>query len=356
MEKYTAVVPSLNPDNKLLNTVKSLIDEGFSDIVVVDDGSGEEYKNVFAIIKNMRECTVLTHDNNMGKGRALKTAFAYLLERGDTEGIVTLDGDGQHLAEDVLKVSRISAQNPDALVLGARDFFGEHSDMPARSRFGNRTTSFVLKFAAGIDLKDTQTGLRAISAKYLSDLLSIEGERYEYEMNMLLELRSAGVPFIEEKIETVYEDKNKSSHFHAIRDSLRIYSFILKFVLNSAISFAVDISCFYLADRFIFSSLGGSAGILLSTFLARLISSLLNFNLNRRHVFKKGGDYKKSLLRYFVLAGGILVLSAGCVSLLSMLFNTDKSFVRTLIKTAVDIVLFTLSYRGQRNWVFKEDK
>lgn len=356
MKKYTAIVPSLNPDQKLINTVKSLISEGFSDIVVIDDGSGEEYKNVFSLIENMEESTVLRHEKNKGKGRALKTAFAHLIERGNTEGVVTLDGDGQHLAKDVSEVSRVSAQNPDALVLGSRDFFSEHSEMPEKSRLGNRITSVVLKLATGISLRDTQTGLRAISAKHLEALAKIAGERYEYEMNMLLEFHSAGIPFIETDIETVYEDQNKGSHFHVFRDSALIYGFILKFILSSVISFVVDIAAFYLAHRFIFTFLRGPLQILASTLSARLISSFLNFNLNRKHVFKKETNYNKSLLRYFILAAAILLLSAGCVSILSLIFKAEKSLPRTLLKVAVDIVLFIMSYRVQRNWVFKEEK
>lgn len=356
MENYTAIVPSLNPDLKLLNTVKSLIAEGFSDIVVINDGSSEEYEDTFSLIEGMDGCTLLRHEKNMGKGRALKTALAHLLERGETEGVVTLDGDGQHLAKDVAAVVRLSAQNPDALVLGSRDFLSEHSDMPLKSRFGNRTTSLVLKLSTGIDLRDTQTGLRAISAKHIKDLLSIAGERYEYEMNMLLELHSAGIPFIEKEIETVYEDQNKGSHFHVFRDSLLIYGFIFKFILSSLISFLVDIAAFYLLHRFVFIFLNGAAQILASTLSARLVSSFFNFNLNRKHVFKKEKNYKQSLLRYFILAALILLLSAGCVSILALLFKAEKSFARTLIKTVVDTVLFIMSYRVQRNWVFKEEK
>ena len=158
--------------------------------------------------------------------------------------------------------------------------------MPLKSRFGNRTTSLVLKLSTGIDLRDTQTGLRAISAKHIKDLLSIAGERYEYEMNMLLELHSAGIPFIEKEIETVYEDQNKGSHFHVFRDSLLIYGFIFKFILSSLISFLVDIAAFYLLHRFVFIFLNGAAQILASTLSARLVSSF-NFNLNRKHVFRK---------------------------------------------------------------------
>lgn len=357
MEKYTAIIPSLNPDTKLINTVKSLVSEGFSDIVVIDDGSGSGFDSVFSEIERMDECTLLRHESNLGKGRAMKTAFSYLLKRGNTRGIVSLDGDGQHLSKDVAEIARLSAKNPEALILGARDFRSAHSEMPKKSRFGNRTTSLVLKLACGINLQDTQTGLRAISAEYLNDLLSISGERYEYEMNMLLELNSAGVPFIEKDIETVYEDQNRGSHFRVFRDSALIYGFILKFLLSSVISFVVDIAAFYLAHRFIFGALlSGSAQIWASTVSARIISAFLNFSLNRRHVFREKKNYKRSLVRYFALAAVILMLSAGFVSVLAFLFKAERSAVRTFLKMAVDIVLFIMSYRAQRNWVFKKER
>ena len=102
--KISVIVPSLNPDEKLVNVVKSLKEKGFNDIILVDDGSDDNHKVAFVEASKYEGVSVLVHEVNKGKGRALKTAFKYFLEnRPDYEGVVTVDGDNQHKAEDVLK-------------------------------------------------------------------------------------------------------------------------------------------------------------------------------------------------------------------------------------------------------------
>ena len=130
----TVIIPSLNPDEKLRKTVSDLIAVGFDDIILVNDGSAPESVQNFPT--DVPECTILTHEVNRGKGAAMKTAFRYYLESArKTVGVITVDGDGQHIAEDVLACAReMCAQN--AVILGVRDF--SEPQVPPRSRIGNR--------------------------------------------------------------------------------------------------------------------------------------------------------------------------------------------------------------------------
>ncbi len=346
--RFYIVIPSLDPDEKLQNTVDGLKAVGFDKFVLVDDGSRAENRAFFPQAEE--SLTVLRHESNLGKGAALKTAFKYVLRNcPDAEGVITVDGDGQHLPQDVLAVAKV-LQNDSTIVLGCRDF--SRKDIPRRSRFGNKTTSLIFKLLCGLKISDTQTGLRGLPASLLPELLNIKGNRFEYETNMLLKLGQLGATLKEIKIETVYLEENKSSHFHPIKDSFRIYRFILMYFFSSFISFIADISLFYILCRLLSSLLGvWTQGV--ATLGARICSSILNFNLNRKAVFDSRKSLKEALLRYYTLAVCQMALSAALVTLIAHLLGAAP-LGSTVIKIIVDTLLLLLSFRIQRCWVFGE--
>lgn len=362
ISKYAVILPSLNPTDKLCEVVDGVIAAGFGSVILVDDGSAEEFKEPFLISSAMPQVTLLTHPVNRGKGAGLKTAFAYLNEqRPDIAGAVTVDGDGQHLAKDIVACTEALAAHPASLVVGCRNFDLPH--IPARSKSGNKITSGIFRLLCGIVLSDTQTGLRAMGRELFPKMLSIAGERYEYETNMLLELHSAGVAFTEVGIETVYEDNNSSSHFRPVRDSARIYKLIFahvfgrlfrffKYILSSCASAVVDLLAFWLLHMLI-GGLLGNAAVAVCTALARAISSFVNFNVNKSLVFGSEGNYGKTLAKYYILCVVQLCVSAALVELLGRLFSADASWLLTALKAVVDTCLFFISYRIQRSWVFK---
>ncbi len=353
-KRVTVIVPSLNPDEKLLKVIKGLEELGFDDIIVVNDGSREENLCNFPDPCEHPSCTVLTHPKNRGKGAALKTAFEYFLRNKEgREGVVTVDGDNQHLPKDVLACCEKMLEVGD-LVLGVRDFSLPH--VPKRSRFGNRTTSLVFRLACGMKISDTQTGLRAFPRNILCDMLEIEGDRFEYETNMLLGLRERGIKLSEVKIETVYIEKNQTSHFRPIRDSIRVYSLILKFILSSVIASLLDNVIF-----FVLHILLGKEMQLLCYIIARAVSSVTNFILNKKTVFKNTDNIAKTLVKYYVLAIPMLLISNFGVKMIvdavgSSLEGISASVITTIIKIAVEFILFLLSFRIQREWVFTSKK
>ena len=347
-----AILPCLNPSESFDRVVDELLDAGFRDIVIVDDGSGAEYRAHFERAAADPRCHVLRHDANRGKGAALKTAFAWLLEnRPDCAGAVTVDGDGQHLTKDVLACAAALNEGGGALILGCRDFSGEN--VPPKSRVGNRVTRAVLGLLCGVKVSDTQTGLRAVPAAQFSRMLTIRGERYEYETNMLLELHRDKVPFREVPIETVYEGGNAATHFRPIADSLRIYRFILLYVLSSFAGALLDLAVFQVL-MLLLTEPDHNTAVLISTYGARVCSAFLNFNLNRSLVFGGRGGYGKTLIRYAILAVCQAFLSAQLVAWLSSLAAGGAGIVTTLIKFGVDTLLFFLSFRIQQNWVFRK--
>ena len=192
------LIPTYNPTERIIEVVRSLISAGFERLIIVDDGSRPECSPIFAALADMPQCTLLHHDVNRGKGRGLKTGFAYILEHmPECSGVVTTDDDGQHSPEDIQRCAEKMEQSGRA-VLGARDFTGD--DVPPRSRFGNNCTRFVFRALCGIRITDTQTGLRALPVSYLPALAKLSGERFEYETNMLLEMKRLGLPFDEVRL------------------------------------------------------------------------------------------------------------------------------------------------------------
>lgn len=348
------VLPSYNPDEKMVETVKGLRSEGFDDIVVVDDGSLAEKKKFFEEAAVFDGVEVLTHEENKGKGRAMKTAFEYIeRNRSGISGVVTVDGDGQHLPKDIKRCIALMEQEKDKVVLGVRDFYAK--DIPFRSRFGNNLTKWVFRVACGIKISDTQTGLRAIPAKYLPLMADIEGERYEYETNQLLYMKRQGIEMREAVIETVYLENNESSHFHPIKDSIKIYKVIFKFIATSLASFAIDILLFTIINLMLsITDIAIAQRLFIATAGARAISSLANYTLNKKVVFDSGESVASSLPRYYMLCILQTLMSYGLVWLFAeFIFHLKGSLLETFIKMAVDMCLFCASFKVQQGWVFK---
>ena len=223
--QYVVLIPSYEPSELLINLLKEIPEE--YNIVIVDDGSGDEYKNIFKEAKKYAH--VITYKENMGKGYALKTGLRYIKDRFIKYVVVTMDSDGQHRIEDAKTIASFAAHHPSILVLGRRSW---NKMTPLRSRIGNTITRFIYKTKTGLSIYDTQTGLRAFSYELIDYMLEMEGNRFEYEMNVLLNLGKNNILFKEIPIETIYLNKNKSSHFKTIKDAIRIYKEIFKWHKN----------------------------------------------------------------------------------------------------------------------------
>ncbi len=343
--KVTVVIPALNPDDMMLKTIEALAQQGFSRFILVDDGSDAQHQFAFEQASHRTDCIVLRHAKNLGKGRALKTAFNYFLCHPQNDiGVVTVDADGQHSAEDVAACAKRLETCPQKLVLGCRDFSLPH--VPPKSRVGNRSICALFRVFAGISVADTQTGLRALSTQVLYEVLDLAGERFEYETTMLLQAKRKEIEFEQVKIQTIYMDQNQGTHFHPIRDSLRILKLMIAFVAASLMGFGVDILAFSILSH-LAVYLPPFYRVLVATVFARILSSLVNYWMNRKVVFQK--QTRGSFLRYYILCA----VQAGCsfagVYALVFLFGSQMELV---FKIVVDLLLFFASFQIQREWVF----
>ena len=337
------IIPAYQPDLNLVKLVRLVHAKSDLHIIVVDDGSDADKKVIFDKLEGL--ATVLTHEHNQGKGQALKTAYAYILERGTYRSIVTADADGQHKIWDIFRVVNQSQEHPRTLILGARAFSGK---VPLRSAFGNKLTRFLFKQQTGVAVTDTQTGLRAFTTNMIPFMLEIEGQRYEYEMNVLL-AASKSFPIVEVPIETVYINDNEGSHFRPIRDGLMIYKDMFKFALSSLSSFIVDylVYAFFL---FVMMAVPISLRILLANGIARVTSSIFNYSTNKHLVFKNKDSVAKTGSGYFGLALGLFILD----TLLIRLFYTAFGLNLLISKIVVGFFLFLVSWVIQKKVIFKE--
>ncbi|MGN0999057.1 MAG: glycosyltransferase [Faecousia sp.] len=358
LSKISIVLPSLDPDEKLLTVLDGLLQYGFTDIILVDDGSKAENQHYFETAAGHPQVHLLRHSVNRGKGAALKTAFEWFLRnRPDGAGVVTVDGDNQHHPADTAACAEAMLESGE-IVLGVRDF--SQPQVPFKSRNGNRITSLVFKLFVGMTISDTQTGLRAIPREQLTLLCGVSGDRFEYETNMLLAMQENQIPFREVKIRTVYIEDNKSSHFRAVRDSWRIYKLILahffRYTASSLLCAAVDEGLYVLLGFLL--PLSGLALTAAATFGARAVSSLLNFFLNKTLVFRSRRGTKNALLRYYALAVPTAALQMLLTHSLNLLLHIGEGmvFLRAVIYALVMIVLYFVTFLVQKHWVFAKEK
>jgi len=340
--KIALLIPAYCPSPTLINLIRELSASLFEKLIVVNDGSSADYDGIFDELKIItNKLILLKHETNMGKGAALKTGFNYLLQHGgDIDGVVTADADGQHTAEDIMNVAG-NSNTRKTIVLGYRHFDGS---VPLRSRFGNQTTRKVLKLLFGLDIYDTQTGLRGLSADILPLMARIPYDRYEYELEMLLVCKKNKVSFIEVPISTIYIDNNKSSHFNALVDSTKIYFVLFRYVIASLLTAAVDYLAFIL-----FISM--TDNILLSTLMARGVALAVNYSLLRFMVFKVDTGISKSFPKYI-----LLVLAAGFVTAFLISTISRISGINVVVaKMISELTLYPLIFWVQKTIIFTRE-
>lgn len=225
-----ALIPAYKPDAVLVEIALELVQsDQFQKVVVVNNGNGPEYDAIFKTLEETDGVELVRLYVNLGKGAGLKAGFNHVLCCfPDAVGVVTMDADGQHLVEDVLKVAAKLIDKPNGFIMGSREF---QKDVPLRCRFGNVTSRGVMRIVSGLSLRDTMSGLRGIPMMFLDPALRLKTQAYEFELDMLLKAKSDGLTIIEVPIQTVYVDENQSSHFKPFMDSVKIYWVFIRFVL-----------------------------------------------------------------------------------------------------------------------------
>lgn len=333
------LIPAYEPKDKVLDIVNDILKRTKYKILVVDDGSALRYQKIFYELETIG-VKVLHHDKNLGKGEALKTGFKYIKEIDNNASVICADCDGQHKTEDIIKVGNAINEKDKCIVIGVRKFNGK---VPIKSRIGNSVTSIIFALTTGKYISDTQTGLRGYPSSLIRWLVDIDGDRFEYELNILLQTRVNKIKIKEIPILTIYENNNSGTHFRPVVDSLRVYIPIIKFSGSSIISGIIDFSLLILINKF-------TDNLLISVVTSRVFSSIFNYFVNKRFVFEfSGKSYIFTALKYFTLVIIILTLNYALMYLLKEIINLPI----VIAKFSTESLLFTLSYILQRKLVFK---
>lgn len=345
------IIAAYEPDFQLINLLKELKASSISPIILVNDGSGSKYNNIFEESIPLSNVYIV-HKNNYGKGKALKTAFSYVIQHYPKSiGVVTADSDGQHSVLCIKEIINKLKQTQNSLILGVRDF--DEENIPYKSRMGNKLTRKLLYFITGIKIKDSQTGLRGIPFSFLKDCLTLSGERFDFEMQMLLKA-SRKIPIEEVPIKTIYDCiNNHKTHFNPLTDSIKIYGSLfyqfIKYTFSALSSFILDVFLFSVFFFCLFNKYDISLNIMLSTLISRTLSVTYNYFLNYKFVFMSSYSVVHSAMRYFSLAIAQMILSTLCTVGLVSVFS-KVSVVG--LKIIVDIILFLVSYYIQKEYIF----
>ena len=326
--KNVLVVPAFNPSVNLINLIDTLLNS-FVKIIIIDDGSiSYESKDIFNRLEKLSKILVLKHKDKLGKGKAIKTGFLYCLNNLKFDYLITADADGQHLNSDIIRLSNNTIVQKSDLIMGEREF---DEKVPLRSRFGNIITAKIFSFLFTLNLKDTQTGLRAYKKNFIKDIILIKGNGYEYESNVLKWAAISKKKISSIKISTVYIDNNSSSHFSPLKDSIKIYVSIIGFPVSSFISFLLDYLIFvilYIATSTLF----------ISIFFARIASGFLNFRINKFFFLSNQKKTFWYVQRYLILSIAVFIIS---YLLILLLINLNLS--PYLSKIIADSILYFVS-------------
>src|ERR1035438_9059225 len=361
--RLAVIVPAYRPEKSLLQLIGALSEKSIPAIVLVDDGSGPDYRETFRRAEEFPKVRLVRHAINLGKGAALKTGINYALcAFPGLQGVVTADADGQHHPDDIEQVADRLAAEPDRVVLGTRTFSG---GVPLRSRVGNVVTRTVMRALVGQNVSDTQTGLRGIPARLLPRLLRLEANGYDFELDMLITVRQQAIRIAEVPIRTIYEPGNRTSHFNPLIDSMKIYFVLLRFSSVSLATAALDTLVFYLAYRRLGTQHSALATAALDTLvfylayrrlgnvaasqaLGRLLAVAFNYSMVRRTVF-----YSK--LRHASVLPGylLLVCLSGAASYAGIQLLNSRFHIQLLpAKLLVETLLFFANFAIQRDFIF----
>ena len=329
------LIPAYQPPQSFSQYARE-ISGSVDKLVVVNDGSGEEYEPIFSEIKALGNVDYITYGKNKGKGYALKYAMKHIAAEADDEDIiVTADCDGQHKCEDVRKIFDIVAEHKNSLILGSRNF--NERNVPKRSSFGNTFTRRLYRILYGIKLYDTQTGLRGFTVNLAKRYLVVKGNRFEYEMNVLIESQRQGIEMLQVPIQTVYAEKKEErvSHFDTVKDSLRIFGTVAlgveKTPIRTFIAWVIGTVSFGIMCRIWLESVS-----VVNTLIAFALSAVITAFVNFCFKIPSISQLKAVKIRNLLIGLAKLVL---CLGLL-LLFGNAIGLPLIWVKAVSDIVVY----------------
>jgi glycosyltransferase involved in cell wall biosynthesis len=339
MSNIIFLIPSYHPTVLLCELLEELRQMDPSFLIVVDDGSGSDYSKLFQHVARVPDTVVLKNAVNLGKGAALKHGMNHVLVNyPDCLGVVTADADGQHAADDILKVANELRSRPTDVIFGSRDF---RRDVPFRSKIGNFISRYIYRFLIALNLSDTQTGLRGIPRRLMELSLGIRSNRYEFETEQIIAAKGAGLQFKEVPIRTVYIDDNRGSHFNPVLDSFRIYFVLLRYAVSSLTTALTDLLVFYILTA-------NEMSVLSANMSARAFALWVQFMLLKKYVFKS-----KAGLSIFAAYVAYVFFSGYVSAVMQQQFATHLVNSTLVAKVVVESIIWIFNFMFLRDIIFR---
>jgi glycosyltransferase involved in cell wall biosynthesis len=215
LDTIWCVIPVYN-NGQTIRSIALECREQLTNVLVIDDGSTDV--DLISLLSDT-DITIVRHQVNQGKGKALLTALDYVAEK-DARYMITVDGDGQHQASDLEGFFSLIENDEDSFVIGCRDFTGP--EIPNRSKFGRKVANFWLSVETGVSIRDCQSGFRAYPVKHFQKL-KFCGTYYDFETEALARAAWAGLNLKMVEIGVLYPEKEKRiSSFRPFVDNFRI--------------------------------------------------------------------------------------------------------------------------------------
>lgn len=350
MEKdVVIIVPAYNPEIDSMLDFLAKMKDTFNNVVIVNDGGGKELHDFFQGLKD-EGYDVISHSVRLGKGRALKSAINHALEKyPDTIGVITTHCNGVYSVRNLKRVAEEMRKDPHSLIIGSRNF--DEKEMSWINKIHAKLTRSIFSAFVGVNISDSQSGLRAFGRSVMMEMLQVNGEKYDYETNMIIHCKEEGIKIVETPITTIGTVSEAFRHYDPIVDSIGIYKIFFKFVITALSSFFIDISLFSLFVLVLPEiHIGIITRIVVATVIARIISSLYNFLVNSRVVFKKK-ESTSTIIKYYLLVVVQMFVSAFAVSNIFDMLGINATF----LKLMVDTVIFLVNFYIQREWIFRKD-
>jgi glycosyltransferase involved in cell wall biosynthesis len=213
-----AVIPAYLEEKHIADVVRRMLTQ-LDNVLVIDDGSPD----ATALTARNAGAEVIVHPQNLGKGESIKTGLRHWLER-NFNYVVVLDGDGQHLPEEIARFLAAASSTRAELLIGTR--MSDVREMPLVRRLVNRYMSNKISHLCGQPIPDTQCGFRMVHRSLIPDLLG-GAERFDYETEMLILASRKGCRIESVPITTVYSDEVSS--IHPVRDTIRFFKLIRRY-------------------------------------------------------------------------------------------------------------------------------
>ena len=216
MISYAVVIPAYTEEG----TVRDIAERSLMQcdkVIIVDDGSSDKTSEVLHGLP----ITLLRNETNMGKAASLWRGMQVAME-SDIDGVITLDGDGQHRPEDIPSLIELANDSPDSIIIGSR--LHDKEAIPASRYRANRFANFWIAWASGFPIEDSQSGFRYYPASLLKSIkLDTAREKsFVFESEVLIEAGSRGVRTKAVQIPAIYGAAMRPSHFQSVKDIMRI--------------------------------------------------------------------------------------------------------------------------------------